>query len=457
MEANNVAVFAGAGLSIPSGHGNWKTLLKGLASEIKLDVDKEHDLVKVAQYYVNESQGNKARLTQQLVNQFGNRLTPNENHKILADLPIRTYWTTNYDNLIEKSLGNNCKKVDLKITEANISQTVPFRDVVVYKMHGDITQLENAVITKDDYEEYHQRNPLFVTKLCGDIVSKKFLFLGFSFEDPNLDYILSKIRIQLFKNPNCHYCLMKKLSEVDFETKEEYEYNQIKFELKIKDLRRYGIHIILIDSYDEITEILCKIKSQIKAKNVFISGSAYEYGKLGRKNVESLMHNLSNAIIYNGNNIISGYGLGIGSAVISGAIEEIYKHSSCKIEERLLLRPFPIGGNCKELWAKYRHDMLSNAGIAIFVCGNKKEGENILKADGMNKEFQIALDNNVIPIPIPATEYVAKDLYNYLMDNFDTIIKKTELKVFYEELGKADNNEKIIQDVLNIINQIKGG
>ncbi|BDP76414.1 hypothetical protein EfmAA242_06420 [Enterococcus faecium] len=34
---------------------------------------------------------------------FGEELEISENHRILASLPIETYWTTNYDHLIEKS------------------------------------------------------------------------------------------------------------------------------------------------------------------------------------------------------------------------------------------------------------------------------------------------------------------------------------------------------------------
>ena len=296
-----------------------------------------------------------------------------------------------------------------------------------------------------------------MTKLCGDIVSKKFLFIGFSFEDPNLDYILSKVRIEQEKNPNSHYCIMKNIEISDFASSEEYEYCKVKFELKLKDMCRYGINTVLVDSYSEITEILSAIKNRIKAKNIFISGSAYEYGDYGREGVEKLVHSLSTALIYNGFNIISGYGLGIGSSVISGAIEEIYRSDACKIEERLLLRPFPIGDDKKILWSRYRQDMISNAGIAIFLCGNKKVGQEIINANGMLEEFEIALENNVIPIPIPATGYAAKDLFNRIMGDFDNLIKRTELKSLYEKLSEIRDTDELIMHIIAMVKTIKGG
>ena len=47
------ALFVGAGMSRPSGFMDWKQLMRDCAIELGLDVDLEHDLVAVAQYYLN--------------------------------------------------------------------------------------------------------------------------------------------------------------------------------------------------------------------------------------------------------------------------------------------------------------------------------------------------------------------------------------------------------------------
>lgn len=97
------AVFAGAGLSRSSGYANWKDLVRPLANNIGLDVDKENDLVAVAQYYRNE-RGNRASINQRILNEFTRGVSTNENVKTLTRLPISTYWTTNYDELLEDGL-----------------------------------------------------------------------------------------------------------------------------------------------------------------------------------------------------------------------------------------------------------------------------------------------------------------------------------------------------------------
>lgn len=46
--SGDAAIFAGAGFSASSGFVNWKELLRDLAVELKLDIDKENDLISVA-------------------------------------------------------------------------------------------------------------------------------------------------------------------------------------------------------------------------------------------------------------------------------------------------------------------------------------------------------------------------------------------------------------------------
>lgn len=199
VKDNYAAIFAGAGLSMSSGFVDWKGLLKDLAKEIKLDVEKESDLVEVAQYYCNEKQG-RNEINQKILNYFMTESQENENIKILAELPINIFWTTNYDHLIEETLKKYGKHVDVKITTQNLATTLSGNDAIVYKMHGDYLYASDCVIIKDDYECYNDTRQLFSTTLQGDLVSKTFLFIGFSFEDPNLNYILSRIRVLLDKN-----------------------------------------------------------------------------------------------------------------------------------------------------------------------------------------------------------------------------------------------------------------
>src|SRR5208283_3776654 len=256
LHNKNAAVFAGAGLSMGSGYVDWRALLRNIITDLGLDPENEHDLVTLAQYHCNQAGGNKASLTQAIFDQFKPTKTPTENHRILARLPIHTYWTTNYDKLIERALEDAKKVPDVKYTLKQLSVTRPDRDVVVYKMHGDIDHPADAIISKDQYEAYPLEMSAFVSALRGDLVEKTFLFLGFSFTDPNIDFILSRVRAQYEQHQRHHYCIQKRVSKADNESPDDFEYRQLKQDYFVRDLKRFGIYTVLVDDYSDVTTLL---------------------------------------------------------------------------------------------------------------------------------------------------------------------------------------------------------
>lgn len=462
IEESNAAIFAGAGLSKPAGFVDWKELLRDIAEEINLNIDIESDLIAVAQYHVNENGGNRGRVNQTLIDEFTKDAEITENHKILSRLPINTYWTTNYDTLIEDALKSEGKRVDAKITIENLAITKTNSDAKIYKMHGDISLAHEAVLTKDDYENYNNKRQLFTTALQGDLVSKTMLFIGFSFDDPNLEYILSRIRILLEQNQRTHYCFMKQVQREDFEEESEFLYAQIKQKLKVNDLRRYSIKVLLVNRYDDITAILKDLELQYKRRNIFVSGSATHYGDWGEKRCLMFSSNLSKALINNGNNIVTGFGVGVGSCVISGALEEIYKTRNQRVEERLISRPFPQNSTSqlpiKDLWTRHRNNMIQNVGISVFMFGNKIDDAtgNVIDADGMLEEFEISMNHGVIPVPVGATGFTAKKIWETVLKNFDQYIPDAELIDKYRLLGDtSQTDEIIIKTVIEIVNKLE--
>jgi hypothetical protein len=231
LREDNAAVFIGAGLSKAAGFVDWRGLLAPIAAPLGLDVEKESDLVGLAQYHLNTNAGNRNQLNQLLIEQFTDLPAPTENHRLLARLPIRSYWTTNYDRLIEQALKDSGKRVDAKYTVEQLSLTVRGRDAIVHKMHGDIEHPDKAVLTRDDYERYAGTHAPFVTALTGDLVERTFLFLGFSFTDPNLDYVLARIRSRFEKNQRQHFCIVKTRSKLPSESEADFAYAKTRQDL----------------------------------------------------------------------------------------------------------------------------------------------------------------------------------------------------------------------------------
>ncbi|ULG71494.1 SIR2 family protein [Macrococcus brunensis] len=462
VKKGDAAIFAGAGTSIDSGYVNWKGLLKPFAEELDLDIEKEHDLIGIAQYYLNHKR-NRASINQKILNAFTKDVETNETIKVMTKLPIETYWTTNYDSLIEDGLKANNRKPDIKITEEDLALNIKDRDAIVYKMHGDKNSPYDAVLVKDDYEMYDEKRSLFTTSLRADLISKTFLFIGFSFEDPNLERILAKIKILIGSNSRTHYYITKEVSKEDYLidgvlNEEEYLYDSIKQKLKIEDLKRYGIETILIEQYTRIPEILESINQRLLTESIFISGSISQYSeRWSEAKVNELCFNLANSLLKNNYRIVSGFGLGVGSNIINGALQQIYSDKYQNVNDYLKLFPFPQSLqnknlNIKDAWTDYRRMMISNSGICIFIFGNKLVDGKYELANGMQEEFDIALKLNKKVIPVPTTCNMSEKLFDNLERDgiFPSYLKE------YKKRLKNTDDKKLVDLLIEIIKKLQG-
>lgn len=464
VEAGDAAVFAGAGLSRPAGFVDWKGLLKEIAEELKLDLDRETDLIAVAQYHVNKNQ-NRAKLNEAIIDEFTKAAVPTRNHFLLSRLPVETVWTTNYDTLIERAFDSAGKVVDVKINQENLAQSRRGRDVVVHKMHGCVTQPHDAVLTKDDYERYERSRPLFVESLKGDLISKTFLFLGFSFTDPNIDYVLSRIRVLLGQNQRSHFAIMRKPprpQRLAGKLRAEFEYEQRKLEFRIDDLRRFAIETVLINEYSDVERLLDAISAFAHRKNVFVSGSAHEYGVFGQAKMEALSRALGQRVIEEGFNLVSGFGIGIGEHCVVDALRAVYHVQKGHDVNRVIARPFPrVQGSTDSRTAqseanlRHREDLIARSGAVVFVAGNRRDSAGRTElSPGVREEFAVARRLNRFVIPIGATGFVARELWEKVTADTNGYFRGTDVSAQLAILGDTTRSvDELVGAVLDILRQ----
>lgn len=463
LNEGSASIFAGAGLSIPAGYVNWSELMDEIAQDLGLSISNETDLVSLAQYHVNENR-TRSKINRKILEEFVEDVEETENHQIISRLPLSSVWTTNYDKLIEQAFQNENKVVDVKYSNNQLLTTKPKRDIVIYKMHGDVNHPSEAILTKEQYEDYHRTHEPYINALTGELTTKTFLFIGFSFTDPNLDYVLSRLNFRYREQKRQHYCFVKKhvLNDNNNPDKATLDYNTKKQTLIINDLKRYGIKSLIIESYNEITEILKEIENRYKKKTIFISGSAEVYDPIEKNQALGFIHKLSRKIIEQDYRIINGFGWGIGSSVINGALEAIYLKPSKYSESQLILKPFPQfeSGNKKlpELWEDYRQKMISLSGISIFVFGNKLKDGKIVEANGVIREFEISHHNGNICIPIAFTNYASKTIFETILKQPDKYYQKPKvvlpyLKKLADDKISMSEKLKAIIELLKIINK----
>lgn len=413
VESGDAGILAGAGLSVPAGFVDWKDLLRPLAGELELDVDRETDMVALAQFHVNANGMNRARLHRAVVEAFASDAPPTENHRLLAQLPITTWWTTNYDRLIETALRAAGKVVDVKHTVAQLAVTAPRRDATVYKMHGDVDHPDQAVATRDDYEGYAATRGAFINALAGDLVSKTFLFLGFSFTDPNLDQVLSRLRLTFRENQRRHYAVFRTRTRRHGEDDASFAHAVARQTLVLNDLKRYNVVAVLVEDYSEITEILRELVRRHRRRTVFVSASAADFAPWGEEAVTAFMRSLGAALARARVRIATGLGLGVGNALFTGAIEEVVRTRAGHIEDVIVARPFPQSlpeGERLGVWEDYRRGILQEVGVSLHLFGNKLAGGAVVPADGVRREAEIARELGVATIPVGATGSIAATL-----------------------------------------------
>jgi hypothetical protein len=422
LELGSAGAFVGAGLSRSAGYPDWRSLLADIATELGLDIEAEHDLAAVAQYSLNKATGKRTALTKLIVDHFPPKPDAPEPLRVLARLPIHHVWTTNYDRLAEVAWTQERKLLDVKSRNADLGIDKPWAHAILYKMHGSVDHPAEVVIAKDDYELYRRARPGFLQVLTGQLVTKQILFLGFSFTDPNIGHLFASIREAFRDDGPQHYAIVRRpKKQPGTGGRKRFETEKIRHSLWVQDLQRYGIQCVEVDEYGEIDEILHAVELRLAGRSVFVSGSLpLSAPDDQRRSVEDVAREVGRVIAEREKRLVSGFGLTVGSAAVSGALGMILKEATPNLEKSLLLRPFPQeappGTDMATFRTRYRDGMIQQAGVCVFICGLKEAtgGGPPIVADGVVEEYESAKRLGRIVVPIGATGGAAAEIWHRL-------------------------------------------
>jgi hypothetical protein len=107
------------------------------------------------------------------------------------------YYTTNYDDFIERALRKSGRRTQITSSELNISHDRSIVEVV--KFHGDFNTPDQMVLSESHYMDRMRLESPMDFKLRADILGRAVLFIGYSFRDPNVDYIFHIVN-RLFRD-----------------------------------------------------------------------------------------------------------------------------------------------------------------------------------------------------------------------------------------------------------------
>jgi len=413
------AVFVGAGVSMGAGYPSWAGLLQEIGDELGVKSSDLHDLAALAQWSISES-GGQTRVRGVIKEQISRNHPVPPVLEIVARLPVRHIWTTNYDRLVERSFEQINRPIDAISGVKDLALRATPGAARLYKMHGSVERLDDIVISTDDYELFRSRRGAFLPLLQAHLTSMSMLFIGLSFTDPNIRHVLSLIRESFTDAPPEHFAIVRPPKREDFRSDEEFNARSIQHKLWAKDLRRYGLTAVEIDSYEEVPALLRQIERRVAARRIWISGSwpVEGGGSLALSNY-LLAENLGRWIANSGRDLVTGAGTLIGSATISGFLEALRVVGGWDIDRRLVVRPFPQpmdgASDASQHWASLRRELARQAGIVVFVGGAKLEAGQLITGGGVISEFEIARDEGLFLLPVGSSGGAAKQIAEALV------------------------------------------
>jgi hypothetical protein len=216
----------------------------------------------------------------------------------------------------------------------------------------------------------------------------------------------------------------------------------------------------LVDDYAEYTKILQRISSRYRQACVFVSGSAQLYDPWTENDAQEFINLLGTELAHAGFAVVTGFGVGVGPFVVNGTLAQLEREGTRTLDERLIMRPFPQGiadaRERKKRWTAYRTEMLRQAGIAVFVFGNKLDASgHVVDAEGMEEEFELAVSQGLKVVPIGCTGYASKKLHQRVGAAFATYYQSPGYKGLFADLGRLGTPRQTVDRILAIVEKIR--
>ena len=234
---HQLVTFVGAGASIASGMPSWGQAVKNIANRLSI-YDKDLDYLRIPQYYYNARGKKEYTQLMREIFRHGDYLPKHEIHDRVIEFDTETIITTNYDHLIEHAAEDSSQILSVVSKDTDLPYRHGGKELI--KMHGDFEN-DNFVLKEDDYLGYSRNFKLIENYVKSLIGTKVVLFIGYSFNDPDLKLIFSCVKDILGGDFQRAYLI---------ESGKSYDINEAEY------FRNFGINILyasvqLQEQFDE--------------------------------------------------------------------------------------------------------------------------------------------------------------------------------------------------------------
>ncbi|MDX1994020.1 MAG: SIR2 family protein [bacterium] len=218
-------VFVGAGLSVQAGLPTWVGLIRDMltwalnhnpglstASAIRTRINNGR-FMEAAEALIGAMTPNEQR--DFMIHTFA-QAAPADAHRILAEIPFQAVITTNFDLLLEEVYPRRTPTLDYT-QRGNIQRVLAEDAFHIFKAHGDYNgEAHNPpILTRSQYRNLLlNKHPAYSEYLRRVLSEKHVLFLGYSLQDPDLNFVLDTVQDIFDGHLPTHYALFPQ-SEID--------------------------------------------------------------------------------------------------------------------------------------------------------------------------------------------------------------------------------------------------
>lgn len=434
-----ISLFIGAGGSCDAGYPNWAELYLPFAKDLGAPINETTDYYHLAQYFSNIF--GQAELRKRINEQINRYNYDSPLLDELIDVGFSNVWTTNFDNALELNYQKRGILTNKVFRDSDFTSIEIKRRTNIFKMNGDISNLEGIVATQSDYECYVDTHRVMLMFFKRELISSTFLFIGYSFSDHLVLDCLSEIARYLDHSANYHYTIMKK------------EQGNPYFFHFIDDLEhRYHLRVLLVDEYKDIPCVIMELNERIRKRRVFISGAFSSH----KPDVEEYSHlfskNLAASLLKNNYRIVNGIGRRFGTHLIGYANEYLAKDGIRDVEKYLIVKPFV--GHDEEAPLKkkqQRERIISQCGAAIFIFGDA-DGNSLNHSSGVLEEFEIACTQHKTIIPIAYPQMISEVLWQKVKNS---ITQFPYLEGVIDQLSSKQPPDRTAQIIVHILDSVQ--
>jgi hypothetical protein len=195
IQQRRAILFAGAGLSSSLGLPLFDVLATHLAKELGIKKSVNIDFPILAEYYFLQTsrQDKLFEWMRRTWHPENIHIRDSRAHNDILDLDFPVIYTTNYDSWIERSFAERGKPFR-KIVGVRDLANSQHGETEIIKFHGDLDTPSTIVLTESDFLRRMSLDEPLDIRLRSDSLARPILFAGYSLSDPNIRYLLYRLR-----------------------------------------------------------------------------------------------------------------------------------------------------------------------------------------------------------------------------------------------------------------------